>query len=48
MLTNYIAIWSGEYGTIAQCMMFVWHFVAFPLFALLIHTAIKGIYSQKK
>lgn len=45
MLTNYIALWTGTYGILATVMMFVWHFVAFPLFALLIYTAVSGQYS---
>ena len=42
MWTNYIALWTGTYGEIAQLMMIVWHVFGLPLFSLLIYTAVTG------
>ena len=44
MLENYIHIWTGHYGIIAQSMMLIWHIVAIPLLSLLVYTAVTGQY----
>jgi hypothetical protein len=31
MLENYIALWTGELGTINQVYMVFWHFIAIPM-----------------
>ena len=42
MLENYVAIWTGQYGIIAQVMQLVWHTVAIPLLSFTVYTAVTG------
>ena len=48
MLTNYVMIWTGQFGIIAQVMQLVWHVVVIPLLSLLVYTAVAGQYSINK
>ena len=48
VITNYIALWRGDWGTINQIYMFAYHTMFLPMMGYLAYRMIVGVWNQRK